>query len=140
MTEKEYQKLAEKIAPRSSFGKDFLGAFLVGGIICSIGQFFINYYTKLGLEKTEASTAASMTLVAISAILTGLSLYDDIAGCGIQNRGIYPGRGCEDVYNCRAGDRIWTFCKCGVWFYLLALDYFLDAGLLNKEVLLFSMH
>ena len=79
MTEKEYQKLAEKIAPRSSFGKDFLGAFLVGGIICSIGQFFINYYTKLGLEKTEASTAASMTLVAISAILTGLSLYDDIA-------------------------------------------------------------
>jgi stage V sporulation protein AC len=40
-------------------GKDCLGAFLVGGIICVIGQFFINYYTRLGLDKTDASTAAS---------------------------------------------------------------------------------
>jgi stage V sporulation protein AC len=60
-------------------GKDCLGAFLVGGIICVIGQFFINYYTRLGLDKTDASTAASMSLVVISAILTGLSLYDNIA-------------------------------------------------------------
>ena len=51
----------------------------MGGIICTIGQFFINYYTKLGLDKTDAGTAASMTLVVISAILTGLSLYDNIA-------------------------------------------------------------
>ena len=79
MTEKEYQKLAEELAPKSPMGKDCLGAFLVGGIICAIGQFFINYYTKLGLEKTDASTAASMSLVVISAVLTGLSLYDNIA-------------------------------------------------------------
>jgi stage V sporulation protein AC len=79
MTEKEYQKLAEELAPKSPMGKDCLGAFLVGGIICTIGQFFINYYTKLGLSKTEAGTAASMTLVVISAVLTGLSLYDNIA-------------------------------------------------------------
>ena len=79
MTEKEYQKLAEELAPKSPMGKDCLGAFLVGGIICAIGQFFINYYTKLGLNKTDASTAASMSLVVISAVLTGLSLYDNIA-------------------------------------------------------------
>ena len=79
MTEKEYQKLAEELAPKSPMGKDCLGAFLVGGIICTIGQFFINYYTKLGLDKTDASTAASMSLVVISAVLTGLSLYDNIA-------------------------------------------------------------
>ena len=79
MTEKEYQKLTADISPRSPVGKDCLGAFLVGGIICSIGQFFINYYIKLGLDKTDAGTAASMTLVAMSAILTGLSLYDNIA-------------------------------------------------------------
>ena len=79
MTEKEYQKLAEELAPKSPMGKDCLGAFLVGGIICAIGQFFINYYTKLGLDKTDASTAASMSLVVISAVLTGLSLYDNIA-------------------------------------------------------------
>lgn len=79
MTEKEYGKLVEEISPKSPMGKDCLGAFVVGGIICSIGQFFINYYTKLGLDKDAAGTAASMTLVVISAILTGLSLYDNIA-------------------------------------------------------------
>ena len=79
MTEKEYQKLAEDMAPKSPMGRDCLGAFLVGGIICAIGQFFINYYTRLGLDKTAAGTAASMSLVVISAVLTGLSLYDNIA-------------------------------------------------------------
>ena len=79
MTEKEYKKLVDEISPNSPMGKDCLNAFLVGGIICTIGQFFINYYTKLGLDKDAAGTAASMTLVVISAILTGLSLYDNIA-------------------------------------------------------------
>ena len=79
MTEKEYGKLVDEISPNSPMGKDCLNAFVVGGIICTIGQFFMNYYAKLGLGKDEAGTAASMTLVAISAILTGLSLYDNIA-------------------------------------------------------------
>lgn len=79
MTDKEYGKLVEDISPKSPVGKDTLSAFLVGGIICTIGQFFINFYTNLGLEKDAASAAASMTLVVISAILTGLSLYDNIA-------------------------------------------------------------
>ncbi len=79
MTEKEYGKLVEEISPKSPVGRDSLSAFLVGGIICTIGQFFINFYTNLGLEKDMASAAASMTLVVISAILTGLSLYDNIA-------------------------------------------------------------
>lgn len=79
MTDKEYGKLVEDISPKSPIGKDCLCAFVVGGIICTIGQFFINYYTKLGLDKDAAGTAASMTLVVISAILTGLSLYDNIA-------------------------------------------------------------
>ena len=79
MTDKEYQKLVDEISPKSPIGKDCLGAFVVGGIICVIGQFFINFYTKLGLDKDAAGTAASMTLVVISATLTGLSLYDNIA-------------------------------------------------------------
>jgi stage V sporulation protein AC len=54
-------------------------AFLVGGLICTLGQLAINGYTALGLEKKDASTAASMTLVVLSALLTGLSLYDNIA-------------------------------------------------------------
>lgn len=79
MTDKEYQKLVDEISPASPIGKDCLGAFIVGGIICVIGQFFINFYTKLGLDKDAAGMAASMTLVVISATLTGLSLYDNIA-------------------------------------------------------------
>ena len=79
MTNREYDRLVKDISPRSPIGKDCLFAFLIGGLICTVGQVLINGYTALGMEKTDASTAASMTLVAISAFLTGLSLYDDIA-------------------------------------------------------------
>ena len=79
MTNREYDRLVKDIVPRSPIGKDCLWAFCVGGLICAIGQALINGYSALGLEKTDASTAASMTLVALSGLLTGLSLYDDIA-------------------------------------------------------------
>ncbi len=79
MTEKEYGKLIKDMAPKSPIGKDCLNAFWIGGLICCIGQLIMNGYAALGLDKTDSGTAASMTLVAISALLTGLSLYDDIA-------------------------------------------------------------
>ena len=79
MTDKEYQKLSAALAPKSPIGKDCFHAFWIGGLICVLGQLAINGYMALGLEKQEASTAASMSLVALSALLTGLSLYDDIA-------------------------------------------------------------
>lgn len=79
MTEKEYGRLVEEMSPKSPIGKDCLGAFAIGGLICTMGQVFINLYAGLGLEKQDAGTLASMTLVALSALLTGLSLYDDIA-------------------------------------------------------------
>ncbi len=79
MTEKEYGKLVKDLSPKSPTGKDCLLAFLIGGLICTLGQLAINGYTALGLEKQDASTAASMSLVALSALLTGLSLYDNIA-------------------------------------------------------------
>ena len=79
MTNKEYQKLADSYAPKSPIGKDCFHAFWIGGLICVLGQLAINGYMALGMEKTNASTAASMSLVALSALLTGLSLYDDIA-------------------------------------------------------------
>ena len=79
MTDKEYQKLVEQVSPNSPIGKDCFHAFWIGGLICVLGQLLINGYSALGLDKTQASTVASMTLVALSALLTGLSLYDDIA-------------------------------------------------------------
>jgi len=48
-------------------------------LICTIGQLILNGYTALGLDKENASTATAMTLVALSALLTGLSLYDNLA-------------------------------------------------------------
>lgn len=79
MTEKQYQKLAAQAAPKSPIVKDCCWAFVIGGLICVLGQLAINGYMALGMEKQDASTAASMSLVALSALLTGLSLYDNIA-------------------------------------------------------------
>ena len=79
MTQKEYGKLVKDMSPASPIQRDCLWAFLVGGLICTLGQLLVNGYTALGLEKQDASTAASMSLVALSALLTGLSLYDNIA-------------------------------------------------------------
>ena len=79
MTEREYGKLVKEMAPKSPIVKDCILAFLVGGLICLLGQLAMTGYTALGLEKQDASTAVSMSLVALSALLTGLSLYDDIA-------------------------------------------------------------
>ena len=79
MTEKEYGKMIGDMAPKSPIWKDCLNAFLIGGLICCIGQLIMNGYKALGLDKTDSSTATSMTLVILSALLTGLSLYDNIA-------------------------------------------------------------
>ena len=79
MTEKEYGKLVDEMSPKSPMGMDCVKAFAVGGLICTLGQVFINWYSKLGLEKDMAGAAASMTLVALSALFTGLSLYDNLA-------------------------------------------------------------
>lgn len=79
MTEREYGKLVDSMAPKSPMLKDCINAFWIGGLICTIGQLIMNGFTALGLDKTNAGTATSMCLVALSALLTGLSLYDDIA-------------------------------------------------------------
>ena len=76
MTEKQYGALVARMAPKSPMWRDCLNAFWIGGLICVVGQIFTNCYGAWGLEKQDAGTAASMTLVAL---LTGLSVYDDIA-------------------------------------------------------------
>ena len=79
MTEKQYGALVARMAPKSPMWRDCLNAFWIGGLICVVGQIFTNCYGAWGLEKQDAGTAASMTLVALSALLTGLSVYNDIA-------------------------------------------------------------
>ena len=82
MTEKQYQRLVDDLAPKSPKLKDYFNAFWIGGTICLIGQLFLNWYKSMGLDEKTAGTAVSMTLVTLSALLTGLSLYDDIAKYG----------------------------------------------------------
>ena len=79
MTEKQYNALVREMSPKSPMGWDCVAAFVVGGAICTLGQVLINLYTQFGMEKQDASTAASMSLVVLSALFTGLSLYDNIA-------------------------------------------------------------
>ncbi len=79
MTEKEYDALIKELAPKSPVVKDCVNAFVIGGVICLLGQALQNWYLSMGTEKLNAAAGASMTLVALSALLTGLSLYDDIA-------------------------------------------------------------
>ena len=79
MTEREYGKLVKEMSPKSPIRKDCIWAFVIGGLICTLGQLLFNGYKAIGLSETNAGTAMSMTLVALSALFTGLSLYDDLA-------------------------------------------------------------
>ncbi|MBQ9686200.1 MAG: stage V sporulation protein AC [Oscillospiraceae bacterium] len=79
MTDDEYRRYTETHMPRSPVGKHVLGAFLIGGLICCLGQMFFDLYRGFGLEEQAAGTAESVTLVFLGAVLTGFGVYDDIA-------------------------------------------------------------
>ena len=79
MTPKEYNRYVARLAKKSPLGKDLLNSFLIGGFICVIGQLILNGYTALELSEQDAAAATSVSLVFLSAVLTGLSVYDDIA-------------------------------------------------------------
>jgi stage V sporulation protein AC len=82
VSKKEYKTMAEKASPGTTYGKNMLMAFLFGGTICTLGQVFQNWYLSLGLGKDGAAAFESMTLVALSAILTALRVYDNLAKYG----------------------------------------------------------
>ena len=82
MTNEEYLRYVEKRAQKSPLAKDCALAFLIGGAICTVGQLIRNGWLSLGLEEPAAGTATSCTLVALSALLTGLNLYNKLARYG----------------------------------------------------------
>ena len=75
----EYGNYIKEFCPKSPMGLDVLKAFVIGGLICTFGQLILNVLSVLGLEKEDAGTATSIILVFLSALLTGLRLYDNIA-------------------------------------------------------------
>lgn len=82
----EYKQYVEKMSPKPTYLKNNIMAFLVGGLICCIGQGINDFYMKIiNLDKLAASSATSMTLIFLGAFLTGLGVYDLIgkrAGAG----------------------------------------------------------
>ena len=82
VNKQEYGQYIKEFSPNSPMLMDIAKAFVIGGIICTIGQAIMNFFTVMGLDKENAGTATSITLVFLSALLTGLSLYDNIAKHG----------------------------------------------------------
>lgn len=78
-TVKEYEKMYKEASPPSKKCRDFIIAFVVGGGICVIGQLFIALYTEAGADEKLAATLTSITLIALSALATGLGVYDKLA-------------------------------------------------------------
>lgn len=80
-----YQKYVEKKSPNSPIFKNCFNAFWVGGFICTIGQIIMNISKERGFDQTMSGTIVSIILIAISAFLTGLNLFNRIgkfAGAG----------------------------------------------------------
>lgn len=79
LTNEEYDRLIQQRAKPSPMVKNMLWAFCVGGLICTVGQGLSNLYQSWGLDKDQAGTAVSLTLILATAALTGLGVFDDIA-------------------------------------------------------------
>lgn len=79
-SKEEYKSYVEKKSPNSKIVKDTALAFIVGGLICVIGQGFSDLYEKvLGLEKELVKIAVPITMVFLGALFTGLNLYNKLA-------------------------------------------------------------
>ena len=79
MTPREYQAYIKEKQDASPLLKNVALAFAVGGLICVLGQLIADGWASLGLGKDDASAAASVSLVFLSAVLTALGLYHRLA-------------------------------------------------------------
>jgi len=78
-----YNEYVKQVTPTHNLWMNMLKAFLLGGFICTVGQFIVNIgINNFGLEQKEASTWCSLILILISVILTSLNLYPSLANWG----------------------------------------------------------
>ena len=82
MSPSEYAALCDRENPRSPWAANLLRAFLTGGLICLLGEGLSALYRTLGAAKADAATYVSISLIALSALLTGLGIYERIARFG----------------------------------------------------------
>lgn len=80
MTNQEYGKYVNSKSKSSPSVKNCIWAFCVGGLICVIGQLLLTFYKETcHLEQDWAAAATSVSLILLSAVLTGLGIFDKIA-------------------------------------------------------------
>lgn len=79
LTKEEYAEMLGSQSPPSNLLLDMAWAFVVGGLICTIGQAISEFYKSRGLDQTAVSAATAITLVFLGGLLTALHLYDKIA-------------------------------------------------------------
>lgn len=85
MTPSEYEKFIKDKMPKPKVLSNSIRAFIVGGLICDVGQFINNMLKGAGLDKDGVSAGSAITLVFLGAFLTGIGIYDKIgrfAGAG----------------------------------------------------------
>lgn len=81
----EYQLKVANVTPKAPILKNLCWAFIVGGLICTAGQFGVDYFIRLGFDSNEASAYTTVILIFCGAFFTGLGVYDQLgkhAGAG----------------------------------------------------------
>ena len=79
LSDREYGELVKARAKPSPLWRDLIWAFGVGGTICALGQALLEGYQNLGLDRDQAGTAVSVTLILAASVLTGLGWFDKLA-------------------------------------------------------------
>lgn len=80
-----YKDMVDKTNPPSSLIKDCIFAFLIGGLICDVGQFVMNLFLSIGVPLDDVGSYVSSVMVFLGAFFTGLGVYDNLgkfAGAG----------------------------------------------------------
>ncbi len=80
--QKQYEEYVKEVTPTTSLWKNMMWAFIIGGLICVLGEFIINMFTKVGLNKEDATMCEMIILIGLSALTTGLGLYPKLAKYG----------------------------------------------------------
>lgn len=76
---KKFEKLSAETEPKPKLLKNCINAFIIGGLICDVGQFFTNTLLSWGIPMEKVSTFVSIIMVFLGALLTGIGIYDKLA-------------------------------------------------------------
>ena len=79
MKKKEYAEIVKQHDSPSPIRKNCFNAFLVGGSICTIGQLFLFFYTKIGLNEVISKKCVTISLIFVACLMTGIGVFDKLA-------------------------------------------------------------